>query len=302
MRYKSLGALAVAAAVVVGLVGCGAPGSATSGGSSAPTSTGDGPYNLEIATSPTFEDGTTMAALAKAGTIRIGTKYDQPLFGLLGTGNVPAGFDVAIGALVASKLGIPFDKIEFSETVSANREPFIQNGQVDIVVATYTINDKRKQVVSFAGPYFVAGQSLMVLEGNKDITKPEDLKGKPVCSVEGSTPAANIVTKYGAQLAATDVYSNCLDPLRNGQVVAVTTDNVILSGFVDRNPGEFKIVGEPFTQEPYGIGLAKEDQAFRDFINDVLTEAFADGTWERLFTETAGTVLETPKPPTVDRY
>ncbi len=303
MRYRSLAAFAAASAVIVGLAGCGAPGSATDSGSGdAAEPTGDGPYSLEIVESPEFAEGTTMAALAEAGTIRIGTKYDQPLFGLLGTGDVPAGFDVAIGALVASKLGIPFDSIEFSETVSANREPFIQNDQVDIVVATYTINDKRKEVISFAGPYFVAGQSIMVLEGNEDISGPEDLAGQPVCSVEGSTPAANIVAEYGAELVATDVYSNCLDPLRNEQVVAVTTDNVILSGFVDQNEGEFKLVGDSFTEEPYGIGLAKDDEEFRTFINDTLEESFEDGTWARLFDETAGTVLETPAPPTVDRY
>ena len=107
--------------------------------------------------------------LAEAGTITIGTKFDQPLFGLLGPDNVPVGFDVAIGALVASKLGIPFEDIEWTETVSSNREPFIQTDQVDIVVATYTINDDRKTKIDFAGPYFVAGQSIMVLEGNNDI-------------------------------------------------------------------------------------------------------------------------------------
>lgn len=300
---RSITAMLVGGVLVAALAACGAPGSA-GGPTDAPdeTTSGDGPYGLEIAQSPEFEAGTTMAELAEAGTIRVGTKFDQPLFGLLGTGNVPEGFDVAIAALIASKLGIPFDSIQFTETVSANREPFIQNDQVDIVVATYTINDKRKEVIDFAGPYFEAGQMLMVLESNSDISGPDDVLGQPVCSVEGSTPAARIVDEYGAALVATDVYSNCLDPLRSGQVVAVTTDNVILSGFVDQNPGEFKLVGDPFSQEPYGIGLSKGDDAFRAFINDVLDEAFADGTWARLFEMTAGKVLDTPKPPTVDRY
>lgn len=289
-------------ALVAVLAACGTPGSA--GGPTEEPATGgaDGPYGLEIVTDATFPEGSTMANLQEAGTITIGTKFDQPLFGLLGTGNTPEGFDVAIGALVASQLGIPFDNINFVETVSANREPFIQNGQVDIVVATYTINDRRKEVVDFAGPYFIAGQALMVTADNNEITGPDDVLGLPVCSVEGSTPAANIVEKFGAVLVATDVYSNCLDPLRSGQVVALTTDNVILSGFVDQNPGEFKIVGDLFTEEPYGIGLQKGDDEFRAFINDVLDAAFKDGTWARLFEETAGKVLPTPQPPTVDRY
>jgi glutamate transport system substrate-binding protein len=310
MKLKSLTLGATSAALVVALSGCGAPGSAGSGGGGGATNgggeeaTGDGPYSLEIAENPEFEAGTTMAKLADAGSMTIGTKFDQPLFGLLGTGDTPEGFDVAIGALVASKLGIPFDSIEFTETPSNIRETAIQNGDVDIVVATYTINDDRKKLIDFAGPYFVAGQAIMVLADNNDITGPEDLKGQPVCSVEGSTPAATIVDEYGADLVATDVYSNCLDPLRNGQVVAVTTDNVILSGFVAQNDPEFKLAGdgETFTEEPYGIGLKKDDQAFRDFINDTLEEAFDDGTWARLFEQTAGKVLPVPDPPTVDRY
>ncbi|MET0590614.1 MAG: glutamate ABC transporter substrate-binding protein [Naasia sp.] len=308
MKLNRLAAAATAALVLTALTACGAPGSATDpgAGSSSGTdeATGDGPYSLEIAEAPEFEAGTTMATLAEAGTITIGTKFDQPLFGLLGTGDIPAGFDVAIGALVASKLGIPFDSIEWTETPSNIRETSIQNGDTSLVVATYTINDKRKELIDFAGPYFVAGQAIMVLADNDDITGPEDLEGQPVCSVEGSTPAANIVDQYGAELVATDVYSNCLDPLRNGQVVAVTTDNVILSGFVDTNSPEFKLAGdgETFTEEPYGIGLAKDDQAFRDFVNDVLEESFEDGTWARLFEETAGKVLPVPDPPTIDRY
>ena len=144
--------------------------------------------------------------------------------------------------------------------MSANREPFIQDGKVDIVVATYTINDDRKKIVDFAGPYFVAGQTILVKKDNTDINGPDDLAGKKVCSVEGSTPAANIEENYpDAKLELTDAYSNCLEPLRNDQVDAITTDNVILAGFVDQSEGEFKLVGEPFTEEPYGIGLKKGD-------------------------------------------
>jgi glutamate transport system substrate-binding protein len=309
MRTRRIAAAVTAAFVITALAACGAPGSAGGGGdggTAAPVEepTGDGPYSLEIEENPEFDEGTTMAALADAGAMTIGSKFDQPLFGLLGTGNVPEGFDVAIGALVASKLGIPFDSIEWIETPSNIRETAIQNGDADIVVATYTITDARKELVDFAGPYFAAGQAIMVLADNEDISSPEDLEGQPVCSVEGSTPAARIVDEYGAQLVATDVYSNCLDPLRNGDVVAITTDNVILSGFVAQNEGEFKLAGdgETFSEEPYGVGLPKDDQEFRDFVNDVLEESFEDGTWARLFEETAGAVLPVPDPPAVDRY
>jgi glutamate transport system substrate-binding protein len=249
---------------------------------------------------PTFEAGTTMAELAEAGSITIGTKFDQPLFGLNGP-NGPEGFDVEIGKIIASELGIAEDDIEWKEAVSANREPFIQNGEVDIVIATYTINDKRKEVVSFAGPYYMAGQSILVLADNEDIESEDDLVGQPVCSVTGSTPAANLEA-LGAEVLLTDTYSNCLGPLRDGTVVAVSTDNVILAGLAAQNEGEFKVVGKPFTEEPYGIGLALEDTDFRNWINDVLEESYEDGSYEEAWNSTAGTVLEFVEPPAVDRY
>jgi len=284
MRTSLIG---LAAAGAIALAGC-------AGGSSTETTS---PAAEEV----TFDEGTTMAALNEAGTVTIGTKFDQPLFGLMGPSGVPEGFDVEIGKIIASNLGIAEEDIEWVETVSANREPFIENGQVDFVVATYTINDKRKEVVSFAGPYYMAGQSILVLADNEDITSEADLVGQPVCSVTGSTPAAKL-EEIGATPVLTDTYSNCLEPLRNGTVVAVSTDNVILAGLAAQNEGEFKVVGEPFTSEPYGIGLALEDDDFRMWINDVLEASYEDGTYEAAWNETAGTVLEFVEPPAPDRY
>ncbi|WP_061960421.1 glutamate ABC transporter substrate-binding protein [Demequina flava] len=259
----------------------------------------------EEAASGDFPEGSTMAALSDAGSITIGTKFDQPLFGLVGPDGAPVGFDVNIGTIIAEELGISADSIEWVETVSANREPFIEGGQVDMVVATYTINDERKEVVSFAGPYYNAGQSLMVMADNSDIAGPDDLSGKNVCSVEGSTPAANIDENYpDANLVLFGAYTDCLEPLRNGQVDVVTTDNVILAGYVDESDGEFAIAGEPFTEEPYGIGVGLEDDEFRDWINDVLEEIFEDGRWLEAWNAdgSAGTVLPEPEVPSVDRY
>lgn len=289
MKRMRIPLIALAAAGALALTAC--------AGGSTPAATD----TEEPAPAPTFEAGTTMAELSEAGTITIGTKFDQPLFGLLGPDGTPEGFDVEIGKIIASELGIPEDKIEWKEAVSANREPFIQNGEVDIVIATYTINDKRKEVVSFAGPYYMAGQSILVLADNEDIKSEDDLVGQPVCSVTGSTPAAKLA-ELGAEPVLTDTYSNCLEPLRTGAVVAVSTDNVILAGLAAQNEGEFKVVGTPFTEEPYGIGLALDDTDFRMWINDVLEKSFEDGRYEEAWNATAGTVLEFVDPPAVDRY
>jgi len=284
---------AVAAAALLSLSAC---SSNDEGSSSSGSEASDG-------TMTEFAEGSTMARLADAGAITVGTKFDQPLFGLVGPDGVPVGFDVEIAKIIADELGIPEDGITWTETVSANREPFIQDGRVDIVVATYTINDDRKQVVDFAGPYYLAGQSLLVRIDDDSINGPDDLAGKKVCSVDGSTPAGNIEANFpDTELVTFAAYTDCLDPLRNGQVDAVTTDNVILGGYVAESPEDFKIAGDPFTEEPYGIGMAKGDDEFRSWINDVLEESFADGSWEAAWNETAGQVLPTPQPPTVDRY
>lgn len=263
----------------------------------------DDPGGSPSAAAGDFAEGSTMAALAEAGTITIGTKFDQPLFGLKAPSGDPEGFDVEMGKIIAAELGIAPENIEWVETVSANREAYIMDGTVDIVIATYTINDERKESVSFAGPYYNAGQSLMVMSDNSDIMGPDDLAGKNVCSVEGSTPAANIAENYpDATLKLFEAYTDCLEPLRNGQVDVVTTDNVILAGYVAESNGEFKIVGDQFTEEPYGIGLMKDDTEFRMWINDVLEASFEDGRWLDAWNATAGTVLPEPTAPTVDRY
>ncbi len=250
-----------------------------------------------------FEAGTTMAALNTAQKITIGTKFDQPLFGLKGLSGAPEGFDVEVAKIIVGALGIPDDKITWIETPSSVREEKITTGGVDMVVATYTINATRKERVSFAGPYYVAGQDMMVKKDNTTITGPESLKAAKarVCSVSGSTPAEKIKAYVDpAQLTLFDVYSKCADGLRTGQVDVVTTDNVILLGLIDKSGGEFKLVGKPFTTEPYGIGIKKADVKFCQFIDETLQKAVADGRYQAAWEKTAGKVAPTPTIPPAD--
>ncbi|WP_219943961.1 glutamate ABC transporter substrate-binding protein [Iamia sp. SCSIO 61187] len=261
----------------------------------------------EVAEDTEFPEGSTMARLAEEGSIKIGTKFDQPGLGAVGLESEdPEGFDIEIGKLVAAELGIAPGDIEWVETVSANREAFIENGTVDIVIATYTINDERKEVVDFAGPYYVAGQDLLVGADDDSINGPDDLAGKRVCAASGSTPIERIREEYpDAEPVEFDTYTECVDQLQTGQVDAVSTDDIILAGYAaDPNyEGEFRVVGETFSEEPYGIGLAKGDDEFRDFLNDVLEQSYEDGTWEQAFDATLGASgVEAPEPPEVDRY
>jgi glutamate transport system substrate-binding protein len=219
----------------------------------------------------------------------IGVKADQPGLGLQ-TGGKYEGFDIEIGKIIAKDLGVPESGIEWKTTVSANREPFIQQGTVDLVIATYTINDDRKKLVNFAGPYFVAGQDLLVKTGSP-IDGPTAIDGKKICSVTGSTPAKRIQTDHPkAQLQLFDAYSKCVEALAAGSVDAVTTDDIILAGYAAQSQyaGKFKVVGKPFSTEPYGIGIAKSDKSSCEKINEILKKAAGDGRYKAAWDATLG--------------
>ncbi|MFC4374675.1 glutamate ABC transporter substrate-binding protein [Nocardia halotolerans] len=241
---------------------------------------------------------------AKEGKLTVGIKFDQPGLGLRNTDGTYSGFDVEVAEYVSEKLGVKPEDITFKETPSAQRETMIENGQVDFIVATYSITDSRKEKVDFAGPYYVAGQDLLVRADNTDITGPESLDGKKVCSVKGSTPAQNIEKNFPqAQLQTYDTYSLCIEALRGGTIDAVTTDNVILAGYAAQAPGTYKLVNKTFTTENYGIGLKKGDTETRTQINDAIEAMIADGSWKAALEKTfAGTGFAVPAPPTVDRY
>ena len=292
-RWLVGAAVAVAIALVAGACGGG-------GGSKKTTSAG----------APTFAAGTTMAALQAKGKITVGTKFDQPGFGQKNpTTNQVEGFDVEIAKLVA--VGIfggttqsVASKINFVEAVSAVRETVIENGTVDLVIATYTINDTRKQRVGFAGPYYLAHQDIMVKKDDNAIKSVADLDGKKVCTVAGSTSEKNLRAKApNAEVTLLPTYSQCKEELSNGRVVAVTTDAPILAGLVQQGGGAFKLLNAPFTDEPYGVGLKKGDQAFRNFLNDRLQAIEKNGQWTTAYKDTLGKLgLPTPQPPPIDRY
>ena len=240
-----------------------------------------------------FPEGSTMARLANAGQIAIGTKFDQPLFGLKGLDGTPAGFDVEIARIITNELGIPETGITWTETPSSVRDEAISSGKVDLVVATYTINDERKTRVTFAGPYYRAGTQLLVSKDSA-LDGPESLGDGDaiVCSVTGASYLDKLgeFLKSPEQLVLFDVYSKCADALTTGQVDAVAADSSILLGLSSANPGKWDIVGKSFSDQYYGIGMLKGDLGFCEFVNDTLADAVADGRYDAAWAATAGKV------------
>lgn len=242
--------------------------------------------------------GDSMLAAIESGDVTIGTKYDQPGLGLRNPDGSMSGLDVDIAEFVVNQIaetnGWEAPAITWRETPSAQRETLIQNGEVDLIAATYSINEGRSQSVNFGGPYLVTHQALLVRESETEITDLESLDGKILCSVTGSTPAQTVKDALpSVQLQEYDTYSSCVEALRQGNIDAMTTDATILLGYSAQAPGQFKVLemerdGEPFTNEYYGIGLAKGDTEGTDAINAALTELHDSGEFDRLVQENLG--------------
>ncbi|MCX5155476.1 glutamate ABC transporter substrate-binding protein [Streptomyces sp. NBC_00291] len=289
--YKAGAAVAAAVALALTATACGGKeGSAGDTQAAKPGQSGAPTLPTYQVASTVTLDSPVFAAAKKRGKIIIGSKADQPYLGFEDQSTKKrSGFDIEIAKMIAADLGFGEDKIEWKTVDSGVRETAISTGQVDLYVGTYTINDKRKQLVGFAGPYYKAGADLLVRKDESAITGPDTLKGKNVCSIVGSTPLQEIKNpKYGAKTTELAKYSDCVQQLLTNQVDAVTTDDSILKGYAAANSGKLKVIGKPFTQEPYGIGLNKDDKALRDFMNDSLEKHIKDGTYKKIYEGTLG--------------
>jgi len=278
MKVRQIGAVAAASVLALGLTACG--DSANDGGSGGGGGGG-------------------------GGSFKVGIKFDQPGLGLK-QGSDYKGLDVDVAKYVAKELGHDEGDIQWVQAPSAQRETLISTGQVNMVVATYSITDARKEKVSFAGPYFIAGQDLLVRADDSSITGPEALTGKKLCSVTGSTSAQKVKDKYpGVQLQEFGTYSECVTALVSKGVDALTTDNTILAGYAaqDQYKGKLKVVGKPFSEERYGIGIKKGDTATCDKINTALKKMVDSGDWKKAVDDNlgpAGFQPDAKNPPTPD--
>src|SRR5699024_1736482 len=141
---------------------------------------------------------------------------------------------------------------------------------IDAIIATMTISEERKKQVDFSDVYFAAGQSLLV-PNDSAIQSIEDLNADTtVLAVKGSTSAQNIREHAPeANILELENYSEAFTALQSGQGDAMTTDNAILLGIIDENPG-YRLAGDPFTDEPYGIAINHGQENFLNEVNKAL--------------------------------
>jgi glutamate transport system substrate-binding protein len=217
--------------------------------------------------------------------ITIGIKFDQPGIGQKTPDGSYSGFDVDVAKYVAKELGYSESKIEWKQAPSPDREQMLKRGDVDFIVASYSITPERKEAVSFAGPYLLAHQDVLIRANDTSIKSAKDLNSKKLCSVTGSTSAQNVKDDFApkADLQKFNGYSECLTGLENKAVDALTTDDSILAGYASQkeHQGKFKLAGLKLSNENYGIGIKKGDTKLQGKINKALEKMVKDGAWEK---------------------
>jgi glutamate transport system substrate-binding protein len=298
--------LGVAAlALTVGACGKDTPVAGGSGGGSTTGACGD-LHKFTTATGVDVAGSPTYTKMKSRGNAIVGVKFDQPNLGYKDANGKRCGFDIEVARMVSAQLGLDPDKIEYKEIPSANRETAIAGGEIDYYVGTYSITAKRKKLVSFAGPYFIAGQDLLVNKADTSMDAGKDaLKGKKVCSVTGSTPIQKVKDENlteASNISEFKTYSECVSQLLDKKVDAVTTDDAILKGYAANAPDQLKVVGKPFSTEKYGIGIPLADKALRDKVNAGLETAATDGTWKAIYDETLGKSGAAATAPPLEKY
>jgi glutamate transport system substrate-binding protein len=308
-----------AVAVLLALTACSGdnavPGSGTKSGSSSSSSSGSSgtatggtdqaAYDAAIKGGPIASasdvSGNAWAArIKKAGVLKRGGTDTGALFSLKdpATGKV-TGFDAGIGDLLARYIIGDGAKVDLTQTTVDTRETLLQNNSVDVTIATYSITPERAKKIAFAGPYYSSGDSILVKKSNTDIKSVKDLAGKTVAT-EGNSTAVTALEKFAPkakqQLFQQD--ADCVAAVTQGRADAYVLDEAILLSDAVTNP-DLKVVGKPFTTDPYGIGVTRSDPSAKKFVNAFLTKIEADGSWAKLWKATVGTVVEgdAPTPP-----
>ncbi|MFJ4768186.1 transporter substrate-binding domain-containing protein [Streptomyces uncialis] len=220
-----------------------------------------------------------------AGTLTVGIKFDQPGFGERTPDGKFKGFDVDVATYIARQLGRDPADIVWKEAVAFERESMLKDQEVDLIVAPYTMNDRREEEIDFVGPYLVAHQDVLMSVDNMAIARPYQLNGKKVCSVTGTSPGRALQTTVATQavLVERPGYTQCLTDLANGTVDAVTTDDALLAGYAELNPGKFRLGGFKMSDERYGIGLPP-NSLLKKRVQAALDKMIADGSWKKALT------------------
>lgn len=265
-----------------------------------------------VAEDDEIENNAWAKAIKERGKLRYGGVSTSPIFSLqdVATGR-DTGFDAGIAHLLAHYIlgGENADignQADMTVMTPDTREPSLENGAVDAVIATYSVTPERLNKVDFAGPYYSSGLAIMVKSDNDSIKSLDDLKGKRVAAQSNSTAIPFIQDNVeGAQVSTFADNAACMTAVRQGSVDAYVQDQaMLLSAVANEQNKQLKVASQPFTEDLYGIGLPKDQPEAKEFVNKFLKTIEEDGSWKRLWEQTVGPFMEgnAPQPPTIGDF
>ena len=247
------------------------------------------------------DENTIAGRASKNDHLTIAVSYDQPGMAVRRLDGSYRGFDVDVAKFIANEFGVKEQNITWREAQPGNRETLLTSGEADLVVSTYSITDKRKELIDFVGPYFVAGQDLLVRMSETRIEGPKSLnKDLRLCSTAGSTSAAYVRDQFAKDVKMVEYakFSDCVTALLAQNVDAVTTDDVLLAGYAAQNPELLRVVGDPFSKEEYGVGLHRDDPTSKAKIQAALQKMIDTGAWRKSLEANIGSSgYKIPDPP-----
>ncbi|WP_185994441.1 glutamate ABC transporter substrate-binding protein [Nocardioides campestrisoli] len=295
--WKRLGATVGVLALGFTLAACGSDSDSDSDGGKPTGIFADAP----VADEADIPEGSIMAEIKERGELVVAAALDAPLLSQQDPTNPDKveGFDITLAKLLATYI-IGEPEVKIVPPASETREALLQNGTVDVVFNTYTITEERAEQINFAGPYFLSGLAVATKAGS-DIEGIDDLAGKKVIA-GANTPAVEAVPELvpDAELITFGTDPQAIAALLQGRGDAYVQDYLLLATQAASNP-DLEVAGDPFTEEPYGIGLPPKDQQFKDFVNDWLLKIQEGGQWAQAFEDSIGEAVggEAPNPPEI---
>jgi len=236
--------------------------------------------------------GTTYDRVNEAGVVQVGLMYNSIPAAYFNDKNEWVGFDVDIAEEVVRRIGQSMGKELKAERVKLNnktRISFLTSGRIDMSTANMTHKRERDKTIDFSITYFFDGQKILAKKGR--YSKHEDFVGKKIASMQGTTSeknAINLLKKLGDTNAEKNVISfqdepSCFLALQQDKVAGWSTDSTILLGYAAKQPGKYELVGDFFSDEPYGIGIPENDSDWRDAVNFALQDMWNDGTYKKIY-------------------
>ncbi|WP_298182774.1 glutamate ABC transporter substrate-binding protein [Saccharomonospora sp.] len=257
---------------------------------------------LAACSAPEAAPDSIVTRISDTGSVTIGIGVDQPGLAERTVDRHIVGFDADVARFVAAELGVAEEDITWKETLPSEREEALASGNVDLVVAAYSITEPRQREVSFAGPYLETGQDLLVRRTSTHLTDPESLAGNTLCAPTGSTSAARVKKRFADTVTLVEYprISECVTALLARRVDAAIADDTILAGYVAENPELLRLVGKRWSTEYYGVGLPKGDHDGRTAVDDALRAMIDSGSWRAsLERHLAPSGIEMADPPEV---